>query len=94
MSQADTDAGTDRTAQATKIPSKEQVDIMISRGEVVVPPEIAKVIGYDRLEKINNRGKKEVSRRQEESQQQEKPQARQVAEGGFIDMQEGGDVAR
>jgi len=91
-SQAGTDAGTDRTAQATKIPSKEQVDIMISRGEVVVPPEIAKVIGYDRLEKINNRGKKEVSRRQEESQQQEKPQARQVAEGGFIDMQEGGNV--
>jgi len=92
MSQADTDAGTGRTAQAAKIPSKEQVDIMISRGEVVVPPEIAKVIGYDRLEKINNRGKKEVSRRQEESQQQEKPQARQVAEGGFIDMQEGGNV--
>lgn len=91
-SQAGTDAGTDRTAQATKIPSKEQVDIMISRGEVVVPPEIAKVIGYDRLEKINNRGKKEVSRRQEESQQQEKPQARQVAEGGFINMQEGGNV--
>jgi len=91
-SQAGTDAGTDRTAQATKIPSKEQVDIMISRGEVVVPPEIAKVIGYDRLEKINNRGKKEVSRRQEESQQEEKPQAKQVAEGGFIDMQEGGNV--
>ena len=91
-SQAGTDAGTDRTAQATKIPSKEQVDIMISRGEVVVPPEIAKVIGYDRLEKINNRGKKEVSRRQEESQQEEKPQAKQVAKGGFIGMQEGGNV--
>tara|TARA_R110001632_G_scaffold59019_3_gene143559 strand:+ start:2146 stop:4293 length:2148 start_codon:yes stop_codon:yes gene_type:complete len=94
MSQADTDAGTDRTAQATKIPSKEQVDIMISRGEVVVPPEIAKVIGYDRLEKINNRGKKEVSRRQEESQQEEKPQAKQVAEGGFIGMQEGDVVSK
>mgnify|MGYP003128624756 CR=1 FL=1 len=93
IAQADTDAGIDRTAQAAKIPSKEQVDIMISRGEVVVPPEIAKVIGYDRLEKINNRGKKEVSRRQEESQQQEKPQARQVAEGGFIGMQEGGDTS-
>ncbi len=92
MAQADTDAGMDRTTKAAKIPSKEQVDIMISRGEVVVPPEIAKVIGYDRLEKINNRGKKEVSRRQEESQQQEKPQARQVAEGGFIGMQEGGNT--
>jgi hypothetical protein len=85
VAQADTDAGTDRTAQAAKVPSKEQVEIMISRGEVVVPPEIAKVIGYDRLEKINNRGKKEVERRQKESEQQEKPQARQVAEGGFID---------
>jgi len=84
IAQADTDAGLDKSPRAAKIPSKEQVDIMISRGEVIVPPEIAKVIGYDRLEKINNRGKKEVARRQEESQQQEKPQARQVAEGGFI----------
>ena len=92
VAQADVDAGVDRTAQASKIPSKEQVDIMISRGEVVVPPEIAKIIGYDKLEKINNRGKKEVSRRQEESQQQEKPQARTVAEGGFIGMQEGGNI--
>jgi hypothetical protein len=90
VAQADTDAGTDRTAQASKVPSKEQVEIMISRGEVVVPPEIAKVIGYDRLEKINNRGKREVARRQEESEQQEKPQARQVAEGGFIGMRDGG----
>jgi len=86
VAQADTDAGTDRTAQAAKVPSKEQVEIMISRGEVVVPPEIAKVIGYDRLEKINNRGKKEVERRQKESeQQQEQSPSRQVAEGGFID---------
>jgi len=92
IAQADTDAGTDRTAQAAKVPSKEQVEIMISRGEVVVPPEIAKVIGYDRLEKINNRGKREVARRQEESEEQEKPQARQVAEGGFISMQEGGNI--
>jgi hypothetical protein len=57
---------------------------MISRGEVIVPPEVAKVIGYDRLEKINNRGKKEVARRKEESQQQEKLQARMASEGGFM----------
>ena len=92
VAQADTDAGIDRTAKAAKIPSKEQVDIMISRGEVIVPPEIAKVIGYDRLEKINNRGKREVARRQEESQKQEKPQARQASDGGFIGMQEGGNT--
>ena len=34
------------------------VDVALSKGEVVVPPELAKIIGYDRLEKINNRGKK------------------------------------
>ena len=77
-------AGLDKSNINTKIPSKEQVDIMISRGEVIVPPEVAKVIGYDRLEKINNRGKKEVARRKEESQQQEKPQARMASEGGFM----------
>ena len=85
VAQADTDAGTDRTAQAAKVPSKEQVEIMISRGEVVVPPEIAKVIGYDRLEKINNRGKKEVARRQEEAEkQQEQSPPRPAADGGFM----------
>jgi len=92
VAQADIDAGVDKSPRAAKIPSKEQVDIMISRGEVIVPPEIAKVIGYDRLEKINNRGKKEVARRQEESQKEEKPQAKSVAGGGFIDMQNGGKI--
>ena len=92
VAQADIDAGVDKSPRAAKIPSKEQVDIMISRGEVIVPPEIAKIIGYDRLEKINNRGKKEVARRQEESQKEEKPQAKSVAGGGFIGMQEGGNL--
>ena len=92
VAQKDIDAGVDKSPTATTIPSKEQVDIMISRGEVIVPPEIAKIIGYDRLEKINNRGKKEVARRQEESQKEEKPQAKTVAKGGFIGMQEGGNI--
>jgi len=38
----------------------------------MIPPHIAKVIGYDRLNKLNNRGKKEIARRQE------------AAGGGFI----------
>jgi hypothetical protein len=92
IAQSDIDSGLDKSPRATTIPSKEQVDIMISRGEVIVPPEVAKVIGYDRLEKINNRGKKEVARRQEESQKEEKPQAKTVAEGGFINMQAGGNT--
>ena len=54
----------------------QEVAIAVSRGEVTIPPHIAKIIGYDRLRKINNRGKKEVSRRQQERQQ--------AAKGGFI----------
>ena len=51
----------------------QEVAINVSKGEVMIPPHIAKVIGYDRLNKINNRGKKEIARRQE------------AAGGGFID---------
>ena len=79
----------DKSGRTTTIPSREQVDIMISRGEVVVPPNIAKIIGYDRLEKINNRGKREVARRQRQGDK-EKPQARQANSGGF--MNQGGLV--
>tara|TARA_R100001440_G_scaffold45542_1_gene65194 strand:- start:1051 stop:3483 length:2433 start_codon:yes stop_codon:yes gene_type:complete len=60
------------------------VDVALSKGEVVVPPDLAKIIGYDRLEKINNRGKKEVSRRQKK------------AGGGFLDgkkFAEGGEAS-
>lgn len=63
----------DKTIGVVKIPTEDEIDVAVSRGEVIVPPEVAKIIGYDRLEKINNRGKKEVTRRQEK------------AGGGFLD---------
>jgi hypothetical protein len=44
---------------------EESVDVALSKGELVIPPDLVKVIGQDRLEKINNRGKKEVKRRAE-----------------------------
>ena len=59
------------------------IDVALSKGEVKVPPELVKVIGLDRLRKINNRGKREVTRRQE------------AAGGGFLDEKKfanGGDV--
>ena len=59
------------------------VDVALSKGEVVVPPELAKIIGYDRLRKINNRGKKEVASRQKK------------AGGGFLTRKkraDGGEV--
>lgn len=65
------------------------IDVAISSGEVVVSPHLAKIIGYDRLTKINNRGKPETRERIEENGQQ--PVG--AAEGGFIDQPgELGDV--
>jgi hypothetical protein len=52
------------------------VDVAVSKGEVIVPPQLARIIGYDRLRKINNRGKKETEERIEETGQN--PQ------GGFL----------
>ena len=68
----------------------QEIDIAVSEGEVIIPPHIAKIIGYDRLNKINNRGKKEISRRQAEREKKE------AAGGGFISRKKfhkGGDVA-
>jgi hypothetical protein len=56
------------------------IDVAISSGEVVVAPHLAKIIGYDRLNKINNRGMAETRERIRENDQQ--PVG--VAEGGFI----------
>ena len=72
-------------------PSTQEIDIAVSRGEVIVPAHIAKIIGYDRLEKINNRGKAETSKRIEENGQQ--PAG--AAGGGFLTrkkLADGGDV--
>ena len=77
------DVGNGYSIKTGKIPNREELDIQISRGEVVVPPHVATVIGYDRLEKINNRGKREVERRQQKAGDQEKVRAGQgFAAGG------------
>ena len=64
------------------------IDVALSSGEVKVAPHLAKIIGYDRLEKINNRGKREVKQRIQENGQE----GVGVATGGFINRAEGGDV--
>ena len=60
------------------------IDVALSSGEVKVAPYLAKIIGYDRLEKINNRGKPEVEERIRENGQQQVG----AAEGGFIPLPE------
>ena len=62
--------------------------ILVSNGEVVIPDVIANIIGYDRLEKINNRGKKETEEKIQQQEQQPPPPQKptqpvmRAAEGG------------
>ena len=56
-----------------------EVDVALSKGEVIVPPVLAEIIGYERLEEINDKGKPEVTNRQE-----------MAAKGGFIGGYSGG----
>ena len=68
--------GVDISTGDDKIGDEEAVDLLVSKGEVYIEPTLAKIIGYDVLEKINNRGKREVARRQKkaEAQEQQVPQ--------------------
>ena len=45
-------------------------EVWISEGEVYISPKVAKYIGYDRLKKINERGKAAVAAKQQEEEQQ------------------------
>jgi hypothetical protein len=56
------------------------VDIAVSSGEVTVAPHLVKIIGEDRLEKINKRGIRKTEQRIAENGQQPV----QAARGGFL----------
>jgi hypothetical protein len=75
--------GVDIVQNNTKMDKKKLLSLVVSKGEVLIPPVLAKIIGYDRLEKINNRGKQEVEKRIAENGQDIPPEAQQAAaEGG------------
>lgn len=79
--------GVDIKQQNDTIPKEDLVSLVVSKGEVIIPPQLAEIIGYDRLNKINNRGKAEVERRVKESEQQEAPAPKPqilAKSGGFI----------
>lgn len=83
--------GVDIKQENSKIPREELVSLAVSRGEVIIPPQLAEIIGYDRLTKINNRGKAEVERRQAEAEQQEQaPESQEPP--GIIKAAEGVDT--
>jgi len=53
-----------------RISMRDKVDLLLSKNEVYIPKVLAKEIGYDRLEKINNRGKRRTQEIQKQTQQQ------------------------
>jgi len=58
-------------SQGTSVDAtRKMIDVAISRGEVVVAPYMVKIIGLDRLEKINKRGIRDTERKIEENGQQ------------------------
>jgi len=62
------------------------VDVAVSNGEYIVPPEIVGVIGEDKLRKINDRGLRKL-------EQKEKEQKQTLESGGFVKLADG-DVVR
>ena len=79
--------GIDIKQDNAKIAKEDLVSLVVSKGEVIIPPQLAEIIGYDRLNKINNRGKAEVQRRSDEQKQMKEaaPTPPILAKsGGFI----------
>ena len=81
--------GIDITQDNDKIAKEDLVSLVVSKGEVIIPPQLAEIIGYDRLNKINNRGKAEVERRAQDAEQQpqeaQAPQKPAVLREGMLD---------
>jgi len=73
------------------ISAKDNVKLLVSQNEVFIPKEIAKEIGYDRLGKINNRGKKRTQQIQQQVAQEKNAPAAPVraAEGLKVEKQAG-----
>ena len=75
---------------ATQTPTGEDVEVLVSEGEYIIPPALVRIIGRDRLEKINKRGIEEFERQQtaetEEGGLLEAPQGPQ----GFMSQEAGG----
>ena len=68
------------------------VQALVSNKEMIIPKIIAEQIGYDRLEKINNRGKKRVEEIEQEQVQQNPTQPNplqgMMAVGGQVSLDE------
>ena len=68
------------------------VDVLLSKGEVTIPPELVKIIGLSKLRKLNNRGVREVERREDEAKQSQA--ANFPSQMGGMPQFSGGDEVR
>ena len=58
-----------------------KVDVAVSNGEYIIPPELVPIIGEDRLRKINDRGLRKLEETKKTREKQQAPA--QMKEGGF-----------
>ena len=85
--------GSDAGTQLAEPTAASVQQVLVSRGEGYIEPELVAIIGEDRLTKINNRGKKATEKKIQEAEQ-EQPQQQQgfiprAAEGIKIEKKEG-----
>ena len=81
----------------TNLPKDKVVPLLVSKDEIRVPKVLAKIIGYDKLTKMNERGK--AAMKAEEQQQATGQQVAQAKHGGEVHSQkkkfkEGGKAPR
>jgi hypothetical protein len=67
------------TGFAKQTPTGEDVEVRVSEGEYIIPPALVRIIGRDRLEKINKRGIEEFERQQ----------TAETEEGGLLEAPQG-----
>lgn len=86
--------GIDISSTDSKIVDEESVSVAVSEGEVLIPPVLVRIIGLQKLEKINALGQEEVTERVEEYGQAEasepvegEAQVMASVDGGFIERQ-------
>lgn len=87
--------GIDISASGSTITDEDSVSVAVSEGEVLVPPVLVRIIGLQKLEKINSLGQEEVDERVEEHGQAdtstpvegEAPVQASVG-GGFVERQQ------
>ena len=69
----------------TNLPKDKVVPLLVSKDEIRVPKVLAKIIGYDKLTKMNERGK--AAMKAEEQQQATGQQVAQAKHGGKVHSQ-------